>query len=125
MGIALCIAGVTVALLLARDLLRRFGSDRLDALVEERRQHSLVASRGEFVDGDRHIPVSMALTKETLFYDSDDVEASLELEWVSEVEYGAAPRGEVLRLRCYSQSFEFILPPDASSQWTAVLPPRH
>jgi hypothetical protein len=59
------------------------------------------------------------------------MQASLELQWVSEIEYdthlgtgAAAVGGKVLRLRCYSQSFEFVLPNDAVARWYMLLPPR-
>jgi hypothetical protein len=125
----LSIAAAGLVLLLCRDLVRRLRTDRIDALAEKRRAGSLVVSRGEFVDGNRRIAVAMALTKRTLFYENDDLEASLELHWVGEVEYDtrlgtgtSIEEGEVLRLRCYSQGFEFILPADAVMRWQTVLP---
>ena len=127
----LSIAAVAVVVFLGRSLFRRFGTDRIQALLDTRRAGALVVSRGELVDGNRHIEVAMALTTRTLFYEDADMQASLDLQWVGEVEYdtrvgtgGSSGDGEVLRLRCYSQCFEFILPADALPRWQTVLPAR-
>ncbi|HJQ36490.1 MAG TPA: hypothetical protein VKB93_05080 [Thermoanaerobaculia bacterium] len=123
------VAGVVVAFL-CWNLYRRFGADRISALVEKRRRESRIVSRGEFVEGSRHMEVALALTGSTFFYENADMQASLELQWVTEVEYdthlstGVAAAGKVLRLRCYSQLFEFILPNDLVPRWHMMLPPR-
>src|SRR5207248_8305542 len=61
-------AGVVVALL-AWNLIRRFGSDRIGALMEKRRATSRFVCRGELVDGNRHLDVAMAVTQSALFYE--------------------------------------------------------
>lgn len=125
------IAGGAVVLFLCRNLLRRFGTDGIQALIDKRRASSLLVTRGDFVDGDRRIDVAMALTGQTLFYENKDMEASLDLQWVSEVEYDTRVRtgnsvgdGKVLRLRCYSRCFEFVVPSQALPRWQAMLPAR-
>jgi hypothetical protein len=127
----LTIVAVGVLAFLCWNLYRRFGSDRIAALCEKRRLGSRIVSRGEFVDGNRHVAVALALTGETFFYENAEVQASLELQWVSEIEYdtqlstgATAAGGKVLRLRCYSQTFEFVLPNDSVSRWHMMLPPR-
>ncbi len=124
-------AAVIVVLFLSWNLLHRFGADRIAAFNERRRATSRIVSLGEFFDGNRRIAVALALTSETLYYENADMEASLDLSWVQEIEYdtrlatGAAmAEGRVLRLRCYSQTFEFLLPHDMVARWTAMLPPR-
>jgi hypothetical protein len=120
-----------VVLFLCWNLYQRFGADRIAALSEKRRTTSRIVSRGEFFDGNRRIEVALALTRDTLHYENADMEASLDLQWVREIEYdtrlatGAAiAGGKVLRLRCYSQTFEFLLPDDMVARWHLVLPPR-
>jgi len=120
-----------VVLFLSWNLYHRFGADRIAAFSEKRRVTSRIVSRGEFFDGSRHIEVALALTGETFYYENADMEASLDLEWVREIEYdtrlatGAAiAHGKVLRLRCYSQTFEFVLPDDVVARWQTMLPPR-
>jgi hypothetical protein len=123
-------AGVVVAFL-GWSLYRRFGADRIEALMETRRAASRLVSRGEFVDGNRHLAVALAVTQSTLFYENADMQASIDLQWVREIEYdtelatGAAPPlGKVLRLRSNSQTFEFILPNDVVARWHTMLPSR-
>lgn len=124
-------AAAVVAGFLCWNLFRRFGADRIAALSEKRRATSRIVGRGEFVDGSRHLEVALALTKETFYYENADMEASLDLQWVQEIEYdsrlatGAAiENGKVLRLRCHSQTFEFVLPDDMVVRWHLMLPPR-
>jgi hypothetical protein len=127
----LSLAAAAAVLFLCRSLMRRFGADTIQALMEKRRDGSLMVTRGDFVDGDRRTDVAMALTKRTLFYENQDMEASLDLHWVSEVEYdncvrtgGSSGDARVLRLRCYSRCFEFIVPAQALPGWQEMLPAR-
>jgi len=120
-----------VVLFLCWNLYYRFGADRIAAFSEKRRVTSRIVSRGEFFDGNRRIEVALALTRETFYYENADMEASLDLQWIREIEYdtrlatGAAiTDGKVLRLRCYSQTFEFLLPKDMVARWYLLLPPR-
>jgi hypothetical protein len=123
-------AGVAVAIL-GWNLYRRFGADRIAELVERRRGSSRMVGRGEFVDGNRHLDVALAVTQETFFYENADMQASLDLQWVREIEYDtelatgtAVPGGKVLRLRSDSQTFEFVVPNDTVARWHLILPPR-
>lgn len=127
----LTIAAVVVVALLGWNLYRRFGTDRIAVFNERRRAGSKIVSRGEYVDGNRHLDVALALTQSTLFYENSDMEASIDLEWVREVEYDtelatglAIPEGRVLRLRSQSQVFEFVLPREHVTRWHMLLPPR-
>lgn len=116
---------------LAWMLSRRFASDRLQLFSDRRRGSSRLVSRGEFVDGNRHMPVALALTDEAFYYENSDMQASLERHWIQEVEYddelatgGSIAEGTVLRLRCLSQTFEFVVPADSVRQWKTFLPPH-
>lgn len=109
----------------------QYRAQRIDTLNEKRRSTSRMVSRAELVDGSRHVEVSLALTASTLLYENADMEASLDLEWVREIEYDTClstgqkvKSGKVLRLRCYSQSFEFVLPEAVVPRWHMMLPPR-
>ena len=131
MTVLLTVAAIVVVAFLAWNLFRRFGADRIEALSDKRRPTSRMVSRGELVEGSMHIQVALALTRSTFFYENADMQASLELEWVSEVEYDtqlstgrSVDGGKVLRLRCYSQLFEFILPNEDVPRWHMMLPPR-
>jgi len=126
----LSVAAVIVAVL-GWNLYRRFGPDRIAELNERRRTSSRMVSRGEFVDGNRHLPVALAVTQSTFFYENADMQASLDLQWVREIEYdtelatgSAIGAGQVLRLRSNSQTFEFVLPENVVKGWNTVLPAR-
>jgi len=127
----LSIFAIAALAFLGWSLYRRFGADRISAMSEKRRATSRIVSRGELFDGNRHMEVALALTGTTFFYENADMQGSLDLQWVSEIEYDthlstgvAATGGRVLRLRCYSQSFEFVLPNDVVSRWYMMMPPR-
>jgi hypothetical protein len=127
----LSLLAVVVVAFLGWQLVRRFGVDRLAKFNERRRTTSRLVGRGELVDGNRHLDVALAVTESTFFYENADMQASIDLQWVREIEYdtelgtGTAPvGGKVLRLRSASQSFEFVLPNDMVPRWHLVLPPR-
>jgi hypothetical protein len=113
------------------NLYRRFGVDRIAAFNEKRRAGSRMVGRGELVDGNRHLEVALAVTPSTFFYENADMQGSIDLQWVREIEYdtelatGTAPEnGKVLRLRSNSQTFEFVLPTETVARWHMMLPPR-
>jgi hypothetical protein len=125
------IAAVVVIVFLALNLRNRFGSDRISQFNERRRATSQLVDRGELVDGNRRLTVALAVTPSTFFYENADMQASLDLPWVREVEYdnelatgGVVAGGKVLRLRSNSQTFEFVLPEETVSRWQTILPPR-
>ena len=131
MLIWLTVAAVGIVAVLGFILHSRFRASRIDALNEKRRPTSRMVGRGEFVDGNRHMDVALALTTTDLFYENADMAASLDLRWVREVEYDTrlatgqtVASGKVLRLRCFSQVFEFVLPSDVVPRWHLMLPPR-
>jgi hypothetical protein len=127
----LSIAAAVVVAILGWNLYRRLGSDRIAKFNDKRRAGSRMVSPGEFVDGNRHLPVALAVTQSMFFYENSDMEASLDLQWVREIEYDtqlatglAVVGGKVLRLRCFSQVFEFVIPNDVVARWHLMLPPR-
>jgi hypothetical protein len=127
----LLIAAAVALAFLGWNLYRHFGSDRIAEFMERRRATSRMVGRGEFVDGNRHLAVALAVTGSTFFYENADMQASLDLQFVREIEYdtelatGLAVEGSrVLRLRSSSQTFEFVLPNDLVARWHMMLPPR-
>jgi hypothetical protein len=125
------VAAVGVVTFLLLNLRRRFGASRIEALTDKRRSTSRMESGGEFVDGNRHVKVALALTSTDFFYENADMKASLDLRWVREIEYDtglatghAIAGGKVLRMRCFSQVFEFVIPNDVVPRWHMMLPPR-
>jgi hypothetical protein len=124
------VVALSLIAVLSWQLYRRVGASRIEALAARRRPTSRIVSPGEFVDGNRHMKVTLALTDTDLFYENTDMEASLDLRWVREIEYDtclatgqALGGGKVLRIRCFSQLFEFVLPSDVAPRWHMLLPP--
>jgi len=131
MMIWLTIAALIAVAALGLNLYRRIGSDRIGNFNERRRASSRMVSRGEFVDGNRHLAVALAVTESTFFYENSDMQASLDLQWVREIEYDTelgtglvVNGGKVLRMRTSGQTFEFVLPNDVVPRWHMMLPPR-
>src|SRR5437773_7047996 len=125
------ILAVVVVAFLGWNLFRRFGADRIAEFNDRRRGSSQLVSRGEFIDGNRHLDVALAVTQSTFFYENSDMQASLDLQWVREIEYdtelgtgSVVAGGKVLRLRSDSQTFEFVVPNDTVARWHLMLPPR-
>jgi hypothetical protein len=122
------LAVVAVALL-SFSLFKRFSDDRFEALTARLRGSSQLVSRGELVDGDRHLDVAMALTESSFIYESADGQASFDRQWIQEVEYEnqlstgkSVGSGTVLRLRCFSKTFEFVLSQQVVREWESILP---
>jgi hypothetical protein len=108
----LSLAAVVAVAFLSWSLYRRYGADRIGELNETRRSSSRMVGRGEFVDGNRHLAVALAVTQSTFFYENRDMQASLDLQWVREIEYdtelatgSAVAGGKILRMRSDSQTF--------------------
>ena len=127
----LSIAGVGLVAFLCWNLYHRFAASRIEALMEKRRPTSRMVSDGEFVDGNRHLKVALALTNSDLFYENADIQGSVDLRWVREIEYDTSlatgqevAGGKVLRLRCFSRVFEFVVANAVIARWHMMLPPR-
>lgn len=65
----LTVAAVAALAFLVWNLLRRLGADRIAVINDRRRATSRLVSRGELVDGNRHLDVALAVTQSTLFYE--------------------------------------------------------
>jgi hypothetical protein len=125
------IGAVMVLGVLTWTLLKQFANDRIQRFTDLRRASSRFVSRGDYVDGRRHLPVVLALGGQAFFYENSDMQASLDLEWIQEVEYEdelttgqRVGNSRVMRLRCFSQTFEFVLPGDVVAKWQNILPSR-
>ena len=126
--VVIILAVVAIAAL-AFNLWKRLGADDMARFNASRRGSCRLVGKGELIDGSRHVPVALAIDNSTLFYENVDMSASLDLEYVKEVEYddelstgGSIPDGKVMRLRSVSQVFEFILDKTSAPQWEAILP---
>ena len=125
---AITIVGVVVLVALVIVFLRLRSKDLMDGCLQRRQQGARVCSQAELVEGGARIPVALAITDDTLYYENSDMQASLELRHIDEIEYddetatGHSVIGKTLRLRSHGHMFEFVLDAKAARQWQAVLP---
>ena len=126
------IAGIIVLAVLVYVFLRMRRQDQISGMMEKRRAGSRLVSTAEFVSGRERLPVALALTDSALFYENPDLEASLELDRIEEVEYDdelttghSVPAGtRALRLRSHGTSVEFVLSAADATRWEQALPGR-
>lgn len=128
----LTVVGVVVLAVLIVVFTKMRQKDMISALVEKRRGSSKLVSRADYVEGAEKIPVAMALTNDSLYYENPDLEASFELSRIDEIEYSDDlvtgknhdENTQVLRLRSHGATFEFLLEKADAQKWQSNLPPR-
>ena len=126
------LVGLAAVAVLLFYFLRRHRQDQITGMLEKRRRTSKLVSRAEYVEGLESIPVAVALTADSFYYENPDLEASFDLNRIDEIEYGdelatgrvVEAHSLVLRLRSHGTVFEFILNNDDSARWKAAMPPR-
>ena len=128
------ITGVGLVVLAALVVLfiRTRSKDLLDEILNKRRNTSKLVSRADYVEGLERMPVALALTDDTFYYENPDFQALFELRTIDEIEYDdelATGRQvehgcRALRLRSHGTTFEFVLTPDVCGKWMEALPPR-
>jgi hypothetical protein len=124
------VVGVVVLCVLVYFFLQVRMKDLLDEFIKRRSATSRVCTRAELVEGLERIPVALALTDDTLYYENPDLQASLELKRIDEVEYddetatGQAVVGKTLRLRSHGHTFEFVMDANTARLWQTALPPH-
>lgn len=119
-----------IGALLAFSLYKQFGTDRFDALANRLRARSRIVSRGALFEGARQKDVVLALTDSTFIYETADGQSSFDRQWIREVGYenelssgkSVGEDDKVLKLRCFSRTFEFVLSRDVFHEWEAILP---
>jgi hypothetical protein len=123
---------VVAVAVLAVVYLKLRAKDTIDAALAKHRGSSKLVSRAEYVEGAEKIPVALALTDSSFFYENADLEASFDLDRLDEIEYdddlatGAKLHAGcgVLRLRSHGATFEFVLEKGDCAKWEAALPRR-
>ncbi len=126
------LVGLAAVAVLLFYFLRRHRQDQITGMLEKRRRTSKLVSRAEYVEGLESMPVAVALTADSFYYENPDLEASFDLNRIDEIEYGdelatgrvVEAHSHVLRLRSHGTVFEFILNNDDSARWKAAMPPR-
>jgi hypothetical protein len=122
--------GAVVLVALVYLFLRIRMKDLLDEYIKRRSATSRVCTRADFVEGRERIPVALALTDDTIYYENSDLQASLDLKVIDEVEYddetatGQTVIGKALRLRAHGHTLEFVMDANTARLWQTALPPH-
>lgn len=128
----LTVAGLLAAAVLVWFFLRTRNADLIGEMMEKRRTSARIVSRADYVEGMENIPVALALTNDTFYYENPDLQASFDLNRIDEIEYtGELATGKnvahgcsALRLRSHGTVFEFVMPVADCARWKAILTPR-
>jgi hypothetical protein len=105
--------------------------DLIEEMMARRSGSARLVSRANFVEGLERIPVALSLMNDAICYENPDLEATLDLRQIEEVEYddetatGQSVEGKALRLRSHGHTFEFVVDSGTAQKWQAVLPMRH
>jgi hypothetical protein len=124
------IAGLVVMAALIWLYFRIRSKDLIEDMIASRSASAKVACRADFVEGLERIPVALSLVNDIVCYENPDLEATLDLHHIEEVEYddetatGQSVVGKVLRLRSHGHTFEFVVDADTARKWPAALPAR-
>ena len=126
------VIGLIVLAVLVAVLFRARRQDQISGMLEKRKGSAIAASRAEFSAGRDRMPVALSLTPETLHYENPDLEASIDVARIDEVEYDdelvtghSVPEGSrVMRLRSHGTALEFVLGATDVGKWQQALPPR-
>ena len=126
------VVGVVTVVVLLWFYLRARSADLIGEMMEKRRGTAKIVSRADYAEGMEKIPVGLALTNETFYYENPDMQASFDLDRIDEVEYDdelataiEVPHGfKALRLRSHGTTFDFVMPNAEIERWKTLLPPR-
>jgi hypothetical protein len=124
------VIGVVVLAILIWFYFRLRSKDHVEEVLAKYKASARVCSRACLLEGMEQIPVALALTADAINYENRDLQASIDLSVIEEVEYddetatGHTIAGKVLRLRAHNHVFEFTLDLAAAKQWEAALPAR-
>jgi hypothetical protein len=124
------VIGVVVLAILVWLYFRLRSKDHVEEVLAKHKASARVCSRACLLEGMEQIPVALALSADSITYENRDLQASIDLSVIEEVEYddetatGHTIAGKVLRLRAHNHVFEFTLDLAAAKQWETALPAR-
>ena len=123
--------GIILLVALVWLFIRTRGKDEMAALVARRQASSKAVGRAEFVEASERIPVIVAVDDRCFYYENSDLQASLDLDRIEEVEYDSelstgkdVDEARVLRLRSHGHAFEFIMDRPLAERWATIMPQR-
>jgi len=94
------------------------------------RPESAIVSHAQLIDGRNHIAVALTLESRQIVYGNADIEESIDIVQIDEVEYGSdlvtggIADGAVLRLRSHGRAIEFVIDMASAERWSSLLPPH-
>jgi len=124
------VIGVVVLAILVWFYFRLRSKDHVEQVLAKHRASARVCSRACLLEGMEQIPVALALTADAINYENRDLQASIDLSVIEEVEYddetatGHTIAGKVLRLRAHNHLFEFQLDLPSAKLWETAFPAR-
>ena len=124
------VVGVVVLAILIWFYFRLRSKDHIEQVLAKHKASARVCSRACLLEGMEQIPVALALTADSINYENRDLQASIDLSVIEEVENddetatGHTIAGKVLRLRAHNHVFEFTLDVASAKQWETALPSR-
>jgi hypothetical protein len=124
------VVGVVVLAVLIWIYFRLRSKDHVEEVLAKYKTSARVCSRACLLEGMEQIPVALALSADSITYENRDLQASIDLSVIEEVEYddetatGHTIAGKVLRLRAHNHVFEFTLDLPSAKQWETALPAR-
>ena len=106
--------------------------DQISAMLEKRRGQSKIACKAEYANGIERMPVALTLSEKAIFYENPDLEASLDIDRIDEIEYddelttgrNLEAGSRVIRMRSHGTPFEFIVSAADAARWQQALPAR-
>ncbi|HEY2092271.1 MAG TPA: hypothetical protein VGJ81_10295 [Thermoanaerobaculia bacterium] len=128
LGTALVALAIIAIAALAWTIHRRRDDVRFAAA--EHSPGARLVSHAHLIDGRNHIPVALTLGQQQILYGNADLDASIDIVQIDEVEYGSdlvtggIADGAVLRLRSHGRATEFLLDMAAATKWSLLLPPH-
>jgi len=129
MTIILLLAATAALVALVWWYRRERANDAFKGILSRHRE-AKICSKAEFVDGRNHIPVALTLEQSQIYYENADLDATLDIDHIEEVEYasdlltGGISSGAVLRLRAHGRAIEFVLDFASAEKWARLLPPH-
>lgn len=124
------VVGIVALAALSWLFLRLRAQDQIADRMMKRKATSKIVSRANYMEGIERIPVALSLANDAIYYENEDLQASLELAQLEEVEYddetatGHSVAGKALRLRSHGHCFEFVLEEAVAREWQKLLPPH-
>lgn len=110
--------------------LRLRTADRMVEMMSHTDAGAMLSSRAQLIDGANHIPVALSLDPIRITYRNADLDATIDMHQIDEVEYGSdlvtggIADGAVLRLRAHGRAIEFVLDSASAERWSHHLPPH-